>query len=56
MAYYSAYMMYSLHSSLVQLFGDDSDGFMTMVRTWKFVVEQGGSFLGGSQEGFIFLI
>jgi hypothetical protein len=27
MAYYSAYMMYSLHSSLAQLFGDDSDGF-----------------------------
>jgi hypothetical protein len=27
MAYYSAYMMYSRHSSLVQLFGDDSNGF-----------------------------
>jgi hypothetical protein len=27
MAYYSAYMMYSRHSSLAQLFGDDSDGF-----------------------------
>jgi hypothetical protein len=27
MAYYSAYMMYSLHSSLAQLFGDDSCGF-----------------------------
>jgi hypothetical protein len=26
MAYYSAYMMYSRHSSLVQLFGDRSDG------------------------------
>jgi hypothetical protein len=26
MAYYSAYMMYSWHSSLVQLFGDGSDG------------------------------
>jgi hypothetical protein len=24
---YSAYMMYSRHSSLAQLFGDDSDGF-----------------------------
>jgi hypothetical protein len=27
MAYYSAYMMYSRHSSLAQLFGADSDGF-----------------------------
>jgi hypothetical protein len=27
MAYYSAYMMYSWHSSLAQLLGDDSDGF-----------------------------
>jgi hypothetical protein len=27
MAYYCAYMMYSRHSSLAQLFGDDSDGF-----------------------------
>jgi hypothetical protein len=27
MAYYSAYMMYSRHSSLAQLFVDDSDGF-----------------------------
>jgi hypothetical protein len=27
MAYYCAYMMYSQHSSLAQLFGDDSDGF-----------------------------
>jgi hypothetical protein len=27
MAYYSAYMMYSPHSDLVQLFGDDSDVF-----------------------------
>jgi hypothetical protein len=27
MVYYSAYMMYSQHSSLAQLFGDDSDGF-----------------------------
>jgi hypothetical protein len=27
MAYYSAYIMYSRHSSLAQLFGDDSDGF-----------------------------
>jgi hypothetical protein len=27
MAYYSAYMMYSRHASLAQLFGDDSDGF-----------------------------
>jgi hypothetical protein len=27
MAYYSAYMMYSQHSSLAQLFGDGSDGF-----------------------------
>jgi hypothetical protein len=27
MAYYSADMMYSRHSSLAQLFGDDSDGF-----------------------------
>jgi hypothetical protein len=27
MVYYSAYMMYSRHSSLAQLFGDDSDGF-----------------------------
>jgi hypothetical protein len=27
MAYYGAYMMYSWHSSLAQLFGDDSDGF-----------------------------
>jgi hypothetical protein len=26
MAYYSAYMMHSRHSSLAQLFGDDSDG------------------------------
>jgi hypothetical protein len=30
MAYYSAYMMYSRHSSLAQLFGDDYDGF----RSW----------------------
>jgi hypothetical protein len=30
MAYYSAYMMYSRHSSLAQLYGDDSDGF----RSW----------------------
>jgi hypothetical protein len=31
-------MMYSRHSSLAQLFGDDSGrGLMTMVRTWKFV-------------------
>jgi hypothetical protein len=40
----AAYMMYSRHSGLAQLFGDDSDGFrmglaMTMVRTWKFLVE-----------------
>jgi hypothetical protein len=27
MAYYSAYMMYSWHSSLAQLFSDDSNGF-----------------------------
>jgi hypothetical protein len=27
MAYYSAYMMYSQHSSLAQLLGDDSNGF-----------------------------
>jgi hypothetical protein len=27
MAYYSAYMMYSRHSSSAQLFGDGSDGF-----------------------------
>jgi hypothetical protein len=27
MAYYSAYMIYSRHSSLAQLFGDDSNGF-----------------------------
>jgi hypothetical protein len=27
LAYYSAYMMYSRHSSLAQLFGDDSDRF-----------------------------
>jgi hypothetical protein len=27
MAYYSVYMMYSRHSSLAQLFGDDSDEF-----------------------------
>jgi hypothetical protein len=27
MAYYSANMMYSQHSSLAQLLGDDSDGF-----------------------------
>jgi hypothetical protein len=26
MSYYSAYMMYSRHSSLAQLFGDGSDG------------------------------
>jgi hypothetical protein len=25
--YYCAYMMYSRHSSLAQMFGDDSDGF-----------------------------
>jgi hypothetical protein len=40
---YCAYMMYSQHSSLAQLFGDDSDGFRSGldddVRTWKFVVE-----------------
>jgi hypothetical protein len=42
MAFYSAYMMYSRHSSLAQLFGGDSDGFrsgLEIVRTWKFVVE-----------------
>jgi hypothetical protein len=57
MAYYSAYMMYSQHSSLAQLFGDDSDGFRSGlddngsdmeicggVRGW-------GSFLGGFQVG-----
>jgi hypothetical protein len=27
MAYYSVYMMYSRHSRLAQLFGDDSNGF-----------------------------
>jgi hypothetical protein len=31
MAYYSAYMMYSRHSRLAQLFGDDSDGFRSGV-------------------------
>jgi hypothetical protein len=31
MAYYSAYMMYSRHSSLAQLFGDDSDGFRSVL-------------------------
>jgi hypothetical protein len=55
MAYYSAYMMYSWHSSLTQLLGDDSDGFRSGLDDDGSDMEiyggVGGSFLGGSQVG-----
>jgi hypothetical protein len=51
MAYYSAYMMYSRHSSLAQLFGDDSDGFRSGLDDDGSYMEicggvRGGPFLG----------
>jgi hypothetical protein len=62
MAYYSEYMMYSRHSSLAQLFGEDSDGFRSRLDDDGSDMEicggvRGGpflgvrSFLGGSQVG-----
>jgi hypothetical protein len=55
MAYYSAYMMYSRHSSLAQLFGDDSGGFRSGLDDDGSDMEicggVGGSYLGGSQVG-----
>jgi hypothetical protein len=55
MAYYSAYMMYSRHSSLAHLFGDDSDGFRSHLDDDGSDMEicggSGGSFLGGFQVG-----
>jgi hypothetical protein len=41
MTYYSAYMMYSRHSSLAQLLGDYSNGFRSGLDDdgWKFLVE-----------------
>jgi hypothetical protein len=49
--YYSAYMMYSRHSSLAQLFGDDSDGFRSVLDDDGSDMEicggvRGGPFLG----------
>jgi hypothetical protein len=55
MAYYSAYMVYSRHSSLAQLFGDDSDGFRSGLDDDGSDMEicgvVRGSFFGGSQVG-----
>jgi hypothetical protein len=56
MAYYSAYMMYSQHSSLAQLFGDDSDGFRSGLDDDGSDMEicggvKGDPFLGGFQVG-----
>jgi hypothetical protein len=54
-SYYSAYMMYSRHSRLAQLFGDDSDGFRSGPDDDGSDMEicggVRGSFLGGSQVG-----
>jgi hypothetical protein len=49
MAYHSAYMMYSRHSSLAQLFGDDSDGFRSGLDDDGLDLRT--PFLGGSQVG-----
>jgi hypothetical protein len=51
MAYYSAYMMYSRHSSLAQLFGDGSDGIRSGLDDHGSYMEicggvRGGPFLG----------
>jgi hypothetical protein len=57
MAHYSVYMMYmySQHSSLPHLFGDDSDGFRSGLDDDGSDMEicggVRGSFLGGSQVG-----
>jgi hypothetical protein len=55
MAYHSVYMMYSRHSSLAQLFGDDSDGFRSGLDDDGSDMEicggVRGSFLGGSRVG-----
>jgi hypothetical protein len=52
---YSAYMMYSWHSSLAQLFGDDFDGSRSGNDDDGSDMEicggVRGSFLGGSQVG-----
>jgi hypothetical protein len=51
MAYYSAYMMYSLHLSLVQLFGEGSDVIRSGLEDNGSYMEicggvRGGPFLG----------
>jgi hypothetical protein len=52
MAYYSAYMMYSWHSSLAQLFGDDCDGFgLGLDDDGSAICGGVSSFLGGSHVG-----
>jgi hypothetical protein len=55
MAYHSAYMMYSRHSSLAQLFGDDSNEFRSGLdddgSDMGICGGVRGSFLGGFQVG-----
>jgi hypothetical protein len=52
MAYYSAYMMHLQHSSLAQLFGEDSGrGIDDDGSDMKICGGIRGSFLGGSQVG-----
>jgi hypothetical protein len=61
MAYYSVYMMYSRHSSLAQLFGDDSNGFRSGLDHDGSDMEICGGVRGGpwgfsGWKGLIFLI
>jgi hypothetical protein len=62
MAYYSAYMMYSRHSSFAQLFGDDSDRFRSGLDDDGSDMEIRGGVRGGlswgfsGQKGLLFLI
>jgi hypothetical protein len=62
MAYYSAYMMYSRHSNLAQLFGDDSDGFRSRLVDDGSDMEICGGVKGvlawgfSGRKGLIFLI
>jgi hypothetical protein len=57
MAYYSMYMMFSRHSSLAQLLGDDSNGFRSGLDDDGSDMEicggvfKGASFLEGFQIG-----
>jgi hypothetical protein len=54
---YSACMMYSQHSSLAQLFGDDSDGFRSGLDDDGLDMEICGEVRGFSgRKGLIFLI